>query len=229
MCNRLLNTPSHIKCNILDIIQAWKTGINSSTKTEAEAFWNGFPWVSSCMQTLQHQVQCQVSDKVVQTTLPLVFALDTFCGVANQACLFGSLSLADVRRMLPAWLHYASCKVWWMRVNGIGPFSRVGLCPLLPGKLNASVYLRHFRQLCFMEQFGEGLILFQHDCAPVHKVRSIKTWLIGGVWRGRTWLAQTEPWSQPHQTPLGWTWTEIASRAFSSNISALLDKFPLKR
>ncbi len=27
-----------------------------------------------------------------------------------------------------------------MRVNGIGPFLRVWLCPLLPGKLNASVY-----------------------------------------------------------------------------------------
>ena len=26
------------------------------------------------------------------------------------------------------------------------------------------------------QQFGEGPFLFQHDCAPVHKARSIKTW-----------------------------------------------------
>ena len=28
------------------------------------------------------------------------------------------------------------------------------------------------------EQFGDGPFLFDHDCAPVHKVRSIKTWMI---------------------------------------------------
>ena len=27
------------------------------------------------------------------------------------------------------------------------------------------------------EQFGVGSFLFQHDCAPVHKARFIKTWL----------------------------------------------------
>ena len=27
------------------------------------------------------------------------------------------------------------------------------------------------------EQFGDGPFLFQHDCAPVHKARSIKTWM----------------------------------------------------
>lgn len=25
-------------------------------------------------------------------------------------------------------------------------------------------------------QLGEGPFLFQHECAPVHKVRSMKTW-----------------------------------------------------
>ena len=27
------------------------------------------------------------------------------------------------------------------------------------------------------EQFGDGCFLFQHGCAPVHKARSIKTWV----------------------------------------------------
>jgi len=27
------------------------------------------------------------------------------------------------------------------------------------------------------KQFGDGPFLFQHDCAPVHKARSIKKWL----------------------------------------------------
>ena len=27
------------------------------------------------------------------------------------------------------------------------------------------------------EQFGDGSFLFQHDCAPVHKARSVKTWM----------------------------------------------------
>ncbi|CAI9585322.1 unnamed protein product [Staurois parvus] len=29
------------------------------------ASWNGFPWLSSCIQALYHQVQCKVSDAVV--------------------------------------------------------------------------------------------------------------------------------------------------------------------
>lgn len=28
------------------------------------------------------------------------------------------------------------------------------------------------------EQFGEGSFLFQHDCPPVHKAKSIKVWLV---------------------------------------------------
>ncbi|CAI9544552.1 unnamed protein product [Staurois parvus] len=27
--------------------------------------WNGFPWPSSCIQALHHQVQCKASDAVV--------------------------------------------------------------------------------------------------------------------------------------------------------------------
>ena len=34
-----------------------------------------------------------------------------------------------------------------------------------------------FQLLTVWEQFGVGPFLFQHDCAPVHKARFIKTWL----------------------------------------------------
>ncbi|KAK3545468.1 hypothetical protein QTP70_007685 [Hemibagrus guttatus] len=54
--------------------------------------------------------------------------------------------------------------------------SGVGLSPLVPvkGTLNASA--------CFIlptlwEQFGNDPFLFQHDCKPVHKSRSLKTWM----------------------------------------------------
>ncbi|CAI9612310.1 unnamed protein product [Staurois parvus] len=29
------------------------------------ASWNGFPWLSSCIQALHHQVQCKALDAVV--------------------------------------------------------------------------------------------------------------------------------------------------------------------
>ncbi|KAK3561452.1 hypothetical protein QTP86_002815 [Hemibagrus guttatus] len=61
-------------------------------------------------------------------------------------------------------------------------FSGVGLGPLVPvkGTLNASAYqdiLDNFMLLTLWEQFGDVPFLFQHDCTPVHKTRSIKTWM----------------------------------------------------
>ncbi len=41
------------------------------------------------------------------------------------------------------------------------------------------------------EQFEKGPFIFQNDCAPVLKARSINTWLDEF---GRPWLAHTEPW-----------------------------------
>ena len=48
------------------------------------------------------------------------------------------------------------------------------------GTLNASAYqemLDNSMPPTLWAQFGDGPFLFQHDCAPVHKARSIKTWL----------------------------------------------------
>ncbi|CAI9587448.1 unnamed protein product, partial [Staurois parvus] len=36
-----------------------------------ETFLNGFPWLSSCIQALHHQMQCKASDAVVKSTPPL--------------------------------------------------------------------------------------------------------------------------------------------------------------
>lgn len=55
-------------------------------------------------------------------------------------------------------------------------------CPLVPvkGNLNASTYqdiLGNSMLPTLLEQLGEGPLLFKHDCAQVHKARSIKAWL----------------------------------------------------
>ena len=63
-----------------------------------------------------------------------------------------------------------------------GCFSGTGLGPLVPveGTLNGSAYqemLDNFMLPALWQQFGDGPFLFQHDSAPVHKARSIKTWM----------------------------------------------------
>ena len=63
-----------------------------------------------------------------------------------------------------------------------GCFSGPGLGPLVPVKitLNASAYqeiLDNFMLQTLWKQFEDGPFLFQHDCAPVHKARSIKMWV----------------------------------------------------
>ena len=62
-----------------------------------------------------------------------------------------------------------------------GCSSGAGLGLLVPvkGTLNASAYqevLDSSMLPTLWEQFGDGPFLFQHDCAPVHKAKSIKTW-----------------------------------------------------
>ena len=61
-------------------------------------------------------------------------------------------------------------------------FAGTGHGPLVAviGTLNASSYqeiLDNFKLPTLWKQFGDGSFLFQHDSAPVHRARSIKTWM----------------------------------------------------
>lgn len=60
--------------------------------------------------------------------------------------------------------------------------------------------------------------LFQHDCALVHKARSIKKWMTRHCCEW-TWLACKESLPEHNKTPLGWIKTGTKSQALSTNIS----------
>ena len=87
--------------------------------------------------------------------------------------------------LLPGERHLSYCIVPVVKFGGRGLwgcFSGAGLGPLVPekGTLSALVYqelLDNSMLPTLWEQFGDGPFLFQHDCAPVHKARSIKTWM----------------------------------------------------
>ena len=126
-----------------------------------------------------------------------------------------NLGLADAWRTLPARMHSANCKVWWRRNNGLGLFFRLG--PLVPvkGNLNATAYndiLANSVLPTLWKQFGERpfpVSAWQCPCAQ----SEVHTEMVCRDRCGSTWLVCTEPWLQPHWTPLGWIGTPIASYA----------------
>jgi hypothetical protein len=97
---------------------------------------------------------------------------------------------------LPAQMHCANCKVWWRTKNGLGLFFMVPA-----RRYSIQWYSRQFCAFNFVATVWRRLCPVSAWQCPLHKLRSIQKMFVK-IGYGRTWPACTEPWPQPHRTPL---------------------------
>ncbi len=104
------------------------------------------------------------------------------------------------------WTHFCL----WLLVSWLGPLSSSD------GKSECYSISRYFRQQCSPSFVFLGRTFSVSTWqSPRHKSQLHKE-MVFLVWCGRTWLACTESWPQPHPTTLGWTGTPTESQAWRS-------------
>ncbi|KAK3545507.1 hypothetical protein QTP70_007761 [Hemibagrus guttatus] len=128
------------------------TILNNNIRQSAEKLGHGHQW------TFQHDNDPKHTAKVVKKRLA---DKNIMKGISHQL----------------TYKPYSN-QAWRPKTDSKG----VGLGPLVPvkGTLNASAHqdiLDNFMLPTLWEQFGDDPFLFQHDCTPVHKASSIKTWM----------------------------------------------------
>lgn len=71
-----------------------------------------------------------------------------------------------------------SARKWWSALDPrAGPSDAEELLMLQHTKAGLDSFMLLLHANAWQEQCGDGLYLFQHDCTPVRKERSIKMWM----------------------------------------------------
>ena len=91
---------------------------------------------------------------------------------------------------LPGERYLSDCIVLSVKYDGGG----IMMWGCFSGTVKASAYqeiLDNFMLPTLWKQFGDAHFLFQHDCAPVHKARSMNTWMSEFGVEKHDWLTQS--------------------------------------